>query len=168
MPPGPSSEASSQDDSNDNHGNEGPDYPGDLEDKSPESSPPSMRPPSHSASPPPRYPKQPGLPHPSEVRHDMDEWNRLPCRSGCERNVTRHPGNVYSKTCPPSEIERDLMCNQYQKKIVGPEALSGSQVCPLQSRNIPPLSTAPDSDTEENDQHNITPPDDTEHPEISR
>ena len=61
MPPGPSSENSSQDDSNDNHGNEGPDYPGDLEDKSPES------------SPPPQYPKQPGLPHPSEVRHDMDD-----------------------------------------------------------------------------------------------
>jgi len=61
MPPGPSSEASSQDGSNDNHGNEGPDYPGDLDDKSPESSPPSTRPPSRSASPPPRYPKQPGL-----------------------------------------------------------------------------------------------------------
>jgi len=45
MPPGPSSENSSQDDSNDNHGNEGPDYPGDLDDKSPESSPPSTRPP---------------------------------------------------------------------------------------------------------------------------
>jgi len=53
MPPGPSSEASSQDDSHDNHGNEGPDYPGDLDDKSPESSPLSTRPPSHSASPPP-------------------------------------------------------------------------------------------------------------------
>jgi len=57
IPPGPSSEASSQDDSNDNYGNEGPDYPGDLDDKSPESSPPSTRPPSRSASPPPRYPK---------------------------------------------------------------------------------------------------------------
>jgi len=45
MPPGPSSETLSQDDSNDNHGNEGPDYPGDLDDKSPESSPPSTRPP---------------------------------------------------------------------------------------------------------------------------
>jgi len=52
-PPGPSSETSSQDDSNDNHGNEGPDYPGDLDDKTPESSPPSTRSPSHSASPPP-------------------------------------------------------------------------------------------------------------------
>jgi len=53
MPPGPSSETLSQDDSNDNHGNEGPDYPGDLDDKSPESSPPSTRPPSRSALPPP-------------------------------------------------------------------------------------------------------------------
>jgi len=52
-PPGPSSETSLQDDSNDNHGNEGPDYPGDLDGKSPESSPPSMRPPSRSTSPPP-------------------------------------------------------------------------------------------------------------------
>ena len=112
-PPGPSSETSSQDDSTDNHGNEGLDYPGDLDDKSPESSPPSTRPPSRSASPPPRYPKQPGLPHPSEVRHDMDEWNRLLRRSGHERNVTRHPGNMYSKTRPPSEIERDLVCDQY-------------------------------------------------------
>jgi len=54
MPPGPSSsETSSQDDSNNNLGNEGLDYPGNLDDKSPESSPPSMRPPSQSASPPP-------------------------------------------------------------------------------------------------------------------
>jgi len=128
MPPDPSSENSSQDDSNDNHGNEGPDYPGDLDGKSPESSPPSTRPPSCSASPPPQYLKQPGLPHPSEVRHDMDEWNRLPCRSGCERNVTRHPGNVYGKTRPPSEIERDLVRDRYWKKIVGLEALSGSRV----------------------------------------
>jgi len=87
MPPGPSSEISSQDDSNDNHSNEEPDYPGDLDDKSPESSPPSMRPPSCSTSPPPRYLKQAGLPHPSEVRSDMDEWNRLTCRSGHERNA---------------------------------------------------------------------------------
>jgi len=63
MPPGPSSETSSQDDSNNNYVNEGPDYPGDLDDKSPESSPPSMRPPSCSASPPPQYPKKAGLPH---------------------------------------------------------------------------------------------------------
>jgi len=53
MPPGPSSETSSQDDSSGNHSNEGPDYPADLDDKSPESSPPSMRPLSHSTSPPP-------------------------------------------------------------------------------------------------------------------
>ena len=52
--PDPSSETSLQDDSTDNHGNEGPDYPGDLDDKSPESSPPSMRPPSRSTSPPPQ------------------------------------------------------------------------------------------------------------------
>jgi len=52
-PPGPSSETSSQDDSNDNHGNEGLYYPGDLDDKSPESSSPSTRPPSCSTSPPP-------------------------------------------------------------------------------------------------------------------
>ena len=52
MPPGPSSETSSQEDSNNNYGNEGPNYPGDLDDKSPESSPPSTRPPSCSASPP--------------------------------------------------------------------------------------------------------------------
>jgi len=104
-PPGPSSETSSQDDSIDNHSNEGLDYPGDLDNKSPESSPLSTRPSSRSASPPPQYPKRTGLPHPSEIRHDMDEWNRLPCRSGCERNTTRHPGNVYGKTCPPSEIE---------------------------------------------------------------
>ena len=98
----------------------------------------------------------------------MDEWNRLPCRSGCERNVTRCPGNVYGETCPPSEIERDLMHGQYWKKIVSPEAPSGSHVKPLQSRNIPLLGTAPDSDTQEDDQHNVTPPDNTEHPEISR
>jgi len=104
--PGPSSENSSQDDSNNNHSNEGPDYPGDLDDKSPESSAPSTRPPLQSASPP-WYPKKTGLPHPSEVRCDMDEWNRLPCRSGHERNITRHPGNMYGETCPPSEIERD-------------------------------------------------------------
>jgi len=109
-------------------GNEGLDYPGDLDDKSPESSPPSMRPPSHSTSPPPQYPTKTSLPHLSEVRRDMDEWNRLPHRSGCERNVTRHPGNMYSKTCPPSEIKRDLVCDWYWKKIVRPEALSGSHV----------------------------------------
>jgi len=73
MPPGPSSDNSSEDDSNGNHSNEGPDYPGDLDNKSPESSPPSTRPPSHSTSPPPQYPKKAGLPHPSEVRCDMDE-----------------------------------------------------------------------------------------------
>jgi len=72
--------------------------------------------------------KKAGLPHLSEVRCDMDEWNRLPCRTGCERNVTRHPGNMYGKTCPPSEIERDLVCDWYWKKIVGPEAPSGSRV----------------------------------------
>ena len=60
------------------------------------------------------------------------------------------------------------MHDQYWKKIVGPEAPSGSHVCLLQSRNILPLSTAPDSNTEENDQHDITPPEDTEHPEISK
>jgi len=75
---------------------------------------------------------------------------------------------MYGETHPPSEIERDLMCDQYWKKIVGPEAPSGSCICPPQSRNIPPSSTALDSDTEENDQHDITPPDDTEHPEISK
>jgi len=127
-PPGPSSETLSQDDSNDNHSNEEPDYPGDLDGKSPESSPPSTRPPSRSTSPPPQYPKKAGLPHLSEVRHDMDEWNRLPCRSGCERNITRCPGNMYGKTHPLSEIEKDLVCDWYWKKIVGPEALSESQV----------------------------------------
>jgi len=98
----------------------------------------------------------------------MNEWNRLPCRSGCERNTTRHPGNVYSETHPPSEIERDLVHDQYWKKIIGLEALSGSHVQPPQSRNIPPLSQAPDSNTEENDQHDITPPEDNEHSEISK
>jgi len=39
---------------------------------------------------------------------------------------------------------------------------------PLQSRNIPLLSTAPDSDTQEDDQHEVTPPNDTEHPKISK
>jgi len=73
MPLGPSSETSSQDDSNNNYGNEGPNYPGDLDDKSPESSPPSTRPPSQSTSPPPQYLKKTGLPHPSEVRCDIDE-----------------------------------------------------------------------------------------------
>jgi len=58
----------------------------------------------------------------------MDEWNRLPCRSGHERNVTRCPKNVYGETHPPSEIERDLMHDRYWKKIVGLEAPSGSQV----------------------------------------
>jgi len=51
-------------------------YPGNLDDKSPESTPPSMRPPSQSASPPPWYLKQAGLPHSSEVRCDM---NRISC-----------------------------------------------------------------------------------------
>jgi len=51
MPPSPHSETLSQDDSHDNHGNEGLDYPGNLDDKSPESSPLSTRPPSQSASP---------------------------------------------------------------------------------------------------------------------
>jgi len=73
MPPGPPSDSSSVDDSNDNPGNEGLDYPGNQDEKSPESSPLSMRPPSRSTSPPPCYPKKTGLPHPSEVRHDMDE-----------------------------------------------------------------------------------------------
>jgi len=46
-PPGPSSsDNSSVDDSNDNPGNEGPDYPGNQDDKSPEFSLPSTRPPS--------------------------------------------------------------------------------------------------------------------------
>ena len=54
------------------------------------------------------------------------------------------------------------------KKIVGPEALSGSRVRPPQSRNIPPSCTALDSDTQEDDHHDVTPPDDTEHPEISK
>jgi len=116
MPPGPSSETSSQDDFNDNHGNEGPDYPGDLDDKSPESSPLSMRPPSRSTSPSPQYLKKTGLPHLSEVRHDMDEWNRLPHRSGHVKNTTRCLGNVYGKTHPPSEIMRDLLCDQYWKR----------------------------------------------------
>jgi len=82
MPPGPSSETSLQDDSNDNHGNEGLDYPGDLDEKSPESSPLSTKPPSHSGSPPPQYLKKAGLPHLSKIRHDMDEWNRLPLWKG--------------------------------------------------------------------------------------
>jgi len=60
------------------------------------------------------------------------------------------------------------MCDQYWKKIVGPEAPSGSHVCLPQSRNIPLLSTALDSDTQEDDHHDVTPPDDTEHPEISK
>jgi len=75
---------------------------------------------------------------------------------------------VYSKTHPPSEIERDHACDWYWKRIVGPEAPSGSHVQLLQSRNIPPSSTAPDSNTQEDDQHDVTPPDDTGHPEISR
>jgi len=75
---------------------------------------------------------------------------------------------MYSETHPPSEIERDLVHDWYWKKIVSLEALSGSCVWPPQSRNIPPSSTAPDSDTEENNQHDVTPPDDTEHLEISR
>jgi len=60
------------------------------------------------------------------------------------------------------------MHDWYWKKIVGPEAPSGSQVQPPQSRNIPLSSTALDSDTQEDDHHNVTPPDDTEHPEISQ
>ena len=98
----------------------------------------------------------------------MDEWNRLLQRSGCERNVTRRPGNMYSKTHPPSEIERDLVCDWYWKKIVSPEAPSGSCVRPPQSRRNPLSSIAPDSDTQEDNQHNVTPLDDTEHPEISK
>jgi len=78
MPPGPPSDNSSQDDSYDNCSNEGLDYPGGLDDKSPESSPPSTRPPSRTASPPPVYPKKSGLLHPSEIQCDMDEWNQLP------------------------------------------------------------------------------------------
>jgi len=128
MPPGPSSDNLLIDDSHDNHSNKGPDYPGDLDNKSPESSPPSTRPPSRSASPPPVHLKKPGLPHLLEIQNDMDEWNQLPRRSGCERNTTRCPGNMYGKTCPPSEIERNLMHNQYWKKIVRPEALNGSCV----------------------------------------
>jgi len=55
------------------------------------------------------------------------------------------------------------------EKVVGLEALSGSHVRQPQSRNILPLSPqALDFNTEENNQHNITPPEDTEHPEISR
>jgi len=105
MPPGPSSsDTLSVDNWTDNHGNEGLDYPGDLDNKSSESSPLSMRPPSCSASPPPWHPKKAGLPHLSEVRHDMDEWNRLPWRSSHERNITRCPGNIYSKTCPPQRL----------------------------------------------------------------
>jgi len=169
MSPGPpSSETLSVDDSNDNLSNEGLDYPGNQDDKSPESSPLSTRPPSQSTSPPPHYLNKAGLPHLSEVRHDMDEWNRLPQRSDHERNTTRCPGNMYSKTCPPSEIERDLVHDQYWKKIVSLEGLSGSHVQLPQSRNAPLLSQAPDSDTEENDQHDITPPEDTKHPEISK
>jgi len=63
MPSGPPSETSSQDNSTDNYSNEGLDYPGNLDDKSPESSPLSTRPPSQSATPPPQYPKKTGLPH---------------------------------------------------------------------------------------------------------
>jgi len=98
----------------------------------------------------------------------MEEWNQLPWRSGHERNTTRHPGNVYGKTHPPSEIERDLVHDQYWKKIVGLKAPSGSHVQLPQSRNTPPSSQALDSDTEKNNQHNITPPEATEHPEISK
>jgi len=61
------------------------------------------------------------------------------------------------------------MHDQYWKKIVGPEAPSGSCMQPPQSRNILLLSTqAPDSNTEENDQHDVTPPENTEHPEITK
>jgi len=60
------------------------------------------------------------------------------------------------------------MHDWYWKKIVRSEALSGSHVQPLQSRNIPLSSQGPDSNTEENDQHNVTPPEDNEHPEISK
>ena len=86
-PPGPPPDNSLQDDSYNNHGNEGPDYPGDLDDKSPESSPTSTRPPSRTASPPPVHPKKARLPH---------------------------PGDMYGETC---QIERDLTCDQYWKKI---------------------------------------------------
>jgi len=76
---------------------------------------------------------------------------------------------MYGKTHPPSEIERDLVCDQYWKKIVSLEAPSRSCMQPPQSRNILLLSTqALDSNTEENDQHDVIPPDDTEHPEISK
>jgi len=127
-PPGPPSDNLSQDDSNDNHSNEGPNYPGDLDDKSPESLPPSTRPPSRAASPPPKHLKKSGLPHPSEIQHDMNEWNWLLQMTGHERNTTRHPENMYGKTHPSSEIERDLAHDQYWKKIVRLEAPSGSCV----------------------------------------
>jgi len=92
--------------------------------------------------------------------------------TGCLRDqVMRGTPPDIQETCmakltPPSEIERDLVHDRYWKKIVGPEAPSGSHVCPPQLRNIPPSSTALDSNTEENDQHDITPPEDNEHSEI--
>jgi len=136
--------------------NEGPNYPGDLDDKSPESSHPSTRPPFsqrlhllHDTR------NRPGLPHPSEVRRDMDEWNRAATKirpwKECHQMSQE---NMYGKTHPPSEIERDprAVIQYWEKDSRTRKHWVDSHVRPLQSRNIPPLSTAPDSDTQEDDQ----------------
>jgi len=86
-----------------------------------------------------------------------------------EGQVVRGTPPDIQETHPSSEIERDLACDWYWKKIVRPEAPSGSHVQPPQSRrNAPSSIQAPGSDTEENDHHDVTPPDDIEHAEISK
>jgi len=61
------------------------------------------------------------------------------------------------KPVPPQRLRGTSCVIGIGKKIVGPEALSGSRVRPPQSRNIPPSCTALDSDTQEDDQHMLHP-----------
>jgi len=49
---------------------------------------------------------------------DQDEWGQIPHRSGRYRNIPNHPGNIYGEQCLPSDIEQDIIQNQYWKKTV--------------------------------------------------
>jgi len=123
---------------------------------------------SRAASPPPRHPKSQDC-H-IHQKYDVTWMSGISYHKGqIMRGTPPDAQEMYGKTHPPLEIERDFACDWYWKKIVGPEAPSGSHVQPPQSRrNLLSSTQAPDSDTEENDQHDVTLPDDTEHPEISR
>jgi len=111
-------------------------------------------------------PYHPGLYHTHlEVRHDMDEWNRLLCRQGHERNITRRPGNVYGKPVPPQRFERDLFMIGIGKKDSRTEFTEW--LLRSTSTNlglIPPLCPSPASDTQDMTNMRLHPYD-TEHPE---